>query len=260
MPEWSKGADCKSAEETPTAVRICPYALPIKRIMNKTIYYVYKITNLVNQKIYIGVHKTNNINDGYMGSGKILKYAFDKYGINNFKKDILFICDSEQDMYDIEKRIVNDVFVKDKNTYNLKNGGSGGWDHINNYRTSDEYSAMAKMSRKVFSEKLKTDKGFKDNWIKNMSLRMRSDEVKSKISENVKKHIAQNGHAFEGKQHKESSKKIIGEKNSIKQQGVNNSQYGTMWIYSDTEKISKKIHCTEPIPSGWLKGRKFFKK
>ena len=43
---------------------------------------------------------------------------------------------------------------------------------------------------------------------------------------------------------------------SIRQSGSKNSQYGTTWIYSPEEKISKKIGKNEPIPEGWFKGRK----
>ena len=50
------------------------------------IYTLYKITNLINQKFYIGVHATNNPNDSYMGSGVAITRAIAKHGRENFKK------------------------------------------------------------------------------------------------------------------------------------------------------------------------------
>lgn len=44
-------------------------------------YYSYQITNLLNNKIYVGTHKTKNLKNGYIGLGKVLKNA-----IENFKK------------------------------------------------------------------------------------------------------------------------------------------------------------------------------
>ncbi len=91
-------------------------------------YTVYKITNKLNGKFYIGKHQTLNVNDGYMGSGKLIKYAISKYGVENFDKEILAVCNNEIDMNNMEKKLV----VLSENSYNLCEGGNGGFSYINN--------------------------------------------------------------------------------------------------------------------------------
>lgn len=95
-------------------------------------HYVYKTTNLIDGKIYIGKHSTRNIDDGYMGSGLMLRRAIEKYGIENFSKEILRTFESSKDAFDYEQSIVTEKFLKEENTYNIKIGGNGGFDHINN--------------------------------------------------------------------------------------------------------------------------------
>ena len=100
-------------------------------------YYLYEIKNRVNGNIYVGVHKTNNLDDGYMGSGTIIKRAIEKHGLDNFTKTILEVFDTQEALYTREKEVVNEEFLARKDTYNLRIGGLGGWDFVN---TDEELS------------------------------------------------------------------------------------------------------------------------
>ena len=86
-------------------------------------YTIYKTTNLINGKFYIGQHITEDVNDSYLGSGTYLFKAINKYGKNNFKKDILFIFDNFDDMNNKEIEIVDKYFVVRGDNYNLSIGG-----------------------------------------------------------------------------------------------------------------------------------------
>lgn len=89
-------------------------------------HFVYKTTNLINQKYYIGVHSTDDINDGYLGSGVLIKKAIKKYGRQNFKRDILKFTDTKHDAYMFEKSVVTEDLVKSNQCYNQALGGYGG--------------------------------------------------------------------------------------------------------------------------------------
>lgn len=88
-------------------------------------YTVYKITNKVNGKFYIGVHKTSNPHDSYMGSGIGVKRAIIKYGKENFEKDVVFITDVKEEAYKLEADLTTDFQRED--SYNMKQGGVGGF-------------------------------------------------------------------------------------------------------------------------------------
>jgi len=94
--------------------------------MKKDFYIVYQTTNMINGKIYVGVHETNNIEDNYLGSGLGLLEAFKKYGRKNFTRKILYFCKDKFEMYKKETKIVNEKFVKRNDTYNRTLGGNGG--------------------------------------------------------------------------------------------------------------------------------------
>ena len=92
----------------------------------KTFNYIYKITNEINGKIYIGKHSTDNLNDGYMGSGVVLRQAIKKYGLENFTKEILEFCYKEVELNDLEKHYIDKYKSTNSNIgYNLTKGGDG---------------------------------------------------------------------------------------------------------------------------------------
>lgn len=112
-------------------------------------YVVYQITNKLNDKIYVGCHKTANIDDDYMGSGKLLHEAYEKNGTENFTKEILHQFDTSKEMFDKEKIIVDKGFVARKDTYNIKTGGNGGWDHYDRTGCTRSPETRAKISNSL---------------------------------------------------------------------------------------------------------------
>lgn len=91
-------------------------------------HLIYKITNKINGRYYIGQHITNNPLDAYMGSGLLLKRAQSKYGRLNFKKTILFDFATKEEMDNKERELVNEETCVQHNPlcYNLVIGGTGG--------------------------------------------------------------------------------------------------------------------------------------
>lgn len=103
-------------------------------------YIVYCTTCVVNNKIYIGVHKTNpNIYDSYVGNGcysnqphtyKFSKTKFqaaiNKYGIKNFRRATIAVFDTADEAYALEEEIVNEQFLSRPDVYNMALGGKGG--------------------------------------------------------------------------------------------------------------------------------------
>jgi hypothetical protein len=209
-------------------------------------YTIYQITNKIDGKIYIGKHQTKNLNDGYMGSGKHLTRAQKKHGIENFTKDILFIFDNEEEMNLKESELVTEEFCLREDTYNICPGGKGGFGYIN--KNPDKFLTQKRLS--ALNHRLGTE-AWKHQYASNHEFRERNNQILyyAKLKQ---QELYPNG-TFHGKTHRESTKRIIGEKNSKKMSGQGNSQYGTCWITNGF--INKKHKGLDNIPEGWYKGR-----
>jgi len=202
-------------------------------------YTIYKITNQINGKFYIGSHRTSDLNDNYMGSGKYLTYAQNKYGIENFTKEILFVFDNPEEMYDKEAEIVNEEFISEENTYNIKVGGFGGFDYINS------------TGKNLYGKNGQPDYGGQN--LSNGWHRQKTEEEITKATNTLKEGYASGRLTppFLGKKHTESTLATL--RNHDRQVGSKNSQYGTIWI-NNGEKNAKQS-ALHPIREGWYLGK-----
>ena len=148
---------------------------------------IYKTTNLINGKFYIGQDSKNN--SEYLGSGKLLNRAINKYGIKNFKKETLEVCKNKKHLNEREIYWIEKTEAK-KYGYNIADGGHGG--NTYNEEISKRISKQFK-NRKLSPE---TIQKIKDTKAKNPDKYKMSEENKKKMSQRHK-----------GKKHPEEWKK-----------------------------------------------------
>lgn len=128
------------------------YKMPRKQ---KKYHVIYKTTCKVNGKYYVGMHSTDNLDDGYVGSGKRLWYSINKYGKENFEVEFLEFFDSRKDLIDREIEMVNEDLLQDPLCMNLKTGGTGGF-------INEEHRLKCSTAGNIgYINKLKTDIHFK---------------------------------------------------------------------------------------------------
>ena len=143
-------------------------------------YIVYCTTCIVNNKIYIGVHKTNpNVFDGYIGNGVYVnnpstyKYsktkfqaAVNKYGTKSFKRITIAEFENQEDAYLLEADLVNQDFLKRSDVYNMALGGeSGNWilSVLNTYQY-DEYGNFIKEYTSIREAAIENNRSFRSIW------------------------------------------------------------------------------------------------
>ena len=202
-------------------------------------YTIYQITHIPSGRIYIGKHQTKDLDDGYMGSGKHLKRAIQKYSIDQFKKEILFVFDTEQEMNNKEAELVTEDFCNRDDTYNICTGGKGGFGYINSTQLN-RVGHTDTVNKKIGS----TQKGKPKKWSQISILNVRGAHERGLISYDN----------FLGKSHSEETKQKISTSMKNRQEGIENSQYGTIWITNGIE--NRKIKKDDVMPDDWYRGRK----
>jgi len=211
----------------------------MQRAQRRKFHYIYKTTCIITERFYIGMHSTDNLEDGYIGSGKRLWHSINKHGKENHVCQILEFLPDRKSLAEREKEIVNIELIGEELCMNLKVGGEGGGrifneQHLLNLREGAKKWMTNKWKDKDFATKIK----------ETLRLAIIKNHKEGKIKYDT----------FTGKSHKVESKRLIGEANSIKQKGDKNSQYGKCWITNEIE--SKKIYKGDTIPEGWRLGRK----
>ena len=182
-------------------------------------HFIYKTTNVITNKFYIGMHSTNKLEDGYIGSGKRLWYSINKYGKENHKCEILEFVEDRKLLAKREAEIVTEEFLLDPLCLNLKVGGSGGF-------WSKEHQIKCSLA------------GCKTGG-RNKMIQFHQTAPTEEIVKNASK----GGN---------STKEKFGNKNPGIQSMIK-SNLNMMWITDGIKNV--KVDKTCIIPSGWRKGR-----
>jgi len=202
----------------------------------KKYHFIYKTTNILSGRYYIGMHSTDDLEDGYLGSGNRLRLAIRKHGKESFKREILEFCKTREDLKKREIEVVNLDEISKEECMNLCVGGEGGW--------------FVDIHNKTFKEKLSNDEVFRDKFIKT-----KSDNSKKAMIDGRLKSVNKS-YDWTGKKHSDQTKQKIAELKIGTGTGETNSQYGTCWITKDgVNKKIKKEDIETYLNEGWVKGR-----
>jgi len=208
----------------------------------KKYHFIYKTTNLLSGRYYIGMHSTDNMEDGYLGSGNRIRLAIRKHGKENFKREILEFVDTRQLLGEREREIVNLDEIAKEECMNLVVGGEAG-----GFKDEEHMMKCVKAGTKARLEKMNTDSEFKEDFNRKKEIGLKKARDEGRMP------TWKDNYSWEGKTHSEETKNKLSKVMKGKGTGTNNSQYGKCWITNEIE--SKKINKCDTIPEGWRLGR-----
>lgn len=124
----------------------------MNRADKRKFHVIYKTTCLITQRFYIGMHSTDNLDDGYLGSGKILWHSIRKYGKDKHRRENLEFLSNRKLLADRERAILTEEFRCDPLCMNLKGGGIG---NLPGAALTEDTKAKMSVSLKAMWSKLK---------------------------------------------------------------------------------------------------------
>lgn len=208
-------------------------------------HIIYKTTCNVTGRYYLGMHSTNNLDDGYPGSGDVISRSIEKHGREKHSTKILETLPDRKSLIEREKQLITTEVLKDPLCMNLKLGGEGGWEDVNPWPPT----RARKLSLERRLQIGKSQEG-----------KVKSQETRNKISKsNLGKH-----HIV----HTEETKRKIREGN-LKMKGENNGFFGKKHSDESIAKFKnrayvhngeiytciKKDQIDDYLSNGWIRGK-----
>lgn len=237
----------------------------------KKYHFIYKTTNNLSGRYYYGLHSTDNLEDGYLGSGTYLRRAIRKHGRENFTREIVEFCKTRKELKSKEQNIVNLKELAKKKCMNLRVGGTLvlDTDKISGKNHWTTRKSFSKKTKKKMSESAKNRPPISDESRKKRSKnstgelnpfydKSHTGESKKKMSESAKiretpnentrrNHISETMKGVtKTKEHTENIRKG--------KLGSKNPNFGKCWITNGT--TNKLIYRVDDIPDGYKLGRK----
>jgi hypothetical protein len=211
------------------------------RASNRKYHFIYKTTCLITNRWYIGMHSTNCLDDGYIGSGKRLWLSIKKYGIENHVREILEFCEDRKTLAIREKEIVTFDLLQESLCMNLALGGHGGWEAHN-----------------------KTNK---DARVRGGQNAPRTEHMRKRASETIRLTVKRLRDAGEfppppdwtGKKHTEETKTKMSQSHLGLHEGEKHPNYGKRNRCVSKDGVTKRIPLSEVekfLADGWVLGIK----
>lgn len=204
-------------------------------------HYIYKTTR-DDGKYYIGMHSTDDLNDGYQGSGTLLTKSVKKHGADRHQTEILEFLGSRSLLKDRERQIVNEEILDDHKCMNLQLGGGGfiQW-HADNAETFHRSGWEAIMASRTYSNESK-------------AIRMRNALATYQKNKDAGLHAPMTH--WQGRKHSEETKQKMRKPRGV---GAANSQFGKRCSIMNNGQVSKRVPLEEVethLADGWTKGFK----